>query len=131
LKNTHGEVVALGLEGVQSVKHGETYTFSERDNLVTQKGRYKNDQKHGTWINYHPGGFVPAVISTYKNGKLDGEFSQYSRSGNKLNEIHYRKGLKDGLFVVYGENGKPVSTKMFKKGIQLKQVMGGEGFTPE
>jgi len=35
------------------------------------------------------------------------------------------------LFVVYGENGKPVSTKMFKKGIQLKQVMGGEGFTPE
>lgn len=131
LKNNHGEVVAMGLNEVQSVKHGETLTYSQLDNLVTQRGQYKNDQKHGTWINYYPGGFVPAVISNYKKGKLDGVFSQHGKSGNKLNEIHYKNGLKDGSFIVYGENGKPISTKMYKRGVQLKQHMGGEGFSPD
>lgn len=131
LKNNHGEVVAMGLKEIQSVKHGESLTYSERDNLVTQKGKYKNDQKHGIWINYHPGGFVPAVISNYRKGKLDGKFSQYGRSGNILNEINYKNGHKDGLFIVYGENGKPVSTKMFRKGIELKKMMGEEGFSPD
>ncbi len=131
LKNTAQDVVAMGFKEKQSVEHGTFRAFSQVDFAIKELGEFKHGKKTGKWINYYPGGVVPAVVSTFRNGLLHGEFYQNDRRGNKMNEIHYKNGLKDGLFIVYGSNGKPITQKMFKNGHELQRVSGGNPFSPE
>ena len=131
LKNASQDVVALGFKSKQSVKHGTYKAYSQVDFSIKETGKYNLEKKTGKWINYYPGGVVPAVVSTFKQGLLHGEFYQNDRRGNKMNEIHYKNGLKDGLFIVYGNNGKPVTQKMFRKGHELQRVSSGNPFSPE
>jgi antitoxin component YwqK of YwqJK toxin-antitoxin module len=131
LKNASQDVVALGFKSKQSVKHGNYKAYSQVDFSIKETGKYNLEKKTGKWINYYPGGVVPAVVSTFKDGLLHGEFYQNDRRGNKMNEIHYKNGLKDGLFIVYGNNGKPVTQKMFRKGHELQRVSSGNPFSPE
>ena len=131
LKDASKDVVAMGFKSKQSVKHGNYKAYSQVDFSIKETGKYNQDKKTGKWINYYPGGVVPAVVSTFKDGLLNGDFYQNDRRGNKMNEIHYKKGLKDGLFIVYGKNGKPVTQKMFRKGHELQRVSGGNPFSPE
>ena len=131
LKNASQDVVAMGFKSKQSVKHGSYKAYSQVDFSIKETGKYNQEKKTGKWINYYPGGIVPAVVSTFKDGLLNGEFYQNDRRGNKMNEIHYKNGLKDGLFIVYGKNGKPVTQKMFRKGHELQRVSGGNPFSPE
>jgi antitoxin component YwqK of YwqJK toxin-antitoxin module len=130
LKNASDDVVAMGFREVRSVEHGKYRAYSQVDFKVKETGRYANGNKVGKWINFYPGGVVPAVVSNYKKGQLHGVFCQYDRRGNKMNEIHYKKGLKDGLLVVYGKNGAPVVKKMFKKGHELQRVNAEDMFMP-
>lgn len=131
LKNTAQDVVAMGFKEKQSVEHGTFRAFSQVDFAIKELGEFKHGKKTGKWINYYPGGVVPAVVSTFRNGLLHGEFYQNDRRGNKMNEIHYKNGLKDGLFIVYGSNGKPITQKMFRNGHELQRVSGGNPFSPE
>ena len=131
LKNASQDVVALGFKEKQSVEHGFYKAYSQLDFAIKESGKYHLGKKVGKWINFYPGGVVPAVVSTFKNGLLHGEFYQNDRRGNKMNEIHYKNGLKDGLFIVYGSNGKPITQKMFRKGHELQRVSSGNPFSPE
>lgn len=131
LKNSAQDVVAMGFKEKQSVEHGTFRAYSQVDFAIKELGKFKHGKKNGKWINYYPGGVVPAVVSTFKNGLLHGEFYQNDRRGNKMNEIHYKNGLKDGLFIVYGSNGKPITQKMFRNGHELQRVSGGNPFSPE
>jgi uncharacterized protein len=131
LKNSAQDVVAMGFKEKQSVEHGTFKAYSQVDFTIKEFGKFKQGKKTGKWINYYPGGVVPAVVSTFKNGLLHGEFYQNDRRGNKMNEIHYKNGLKDGLFIVYGSNGKPITQKMFRNGHELQRVSGGNPFSPE
>jgi antitoxin component YwqK of YwqJK toxin-antitoxin module len=131
LKNSAQDVVAMGFKEKQSVEHGTFRAYSQVDFAIKELGKFKHGKKTGKWINYYPGGVVPAVVSTFKNGLLHGEFYQNDRRGNKMNEIHYKNGLKDGLFIVYGSNGKPITQKMFRNGHELQRVSGGNPFSPE
>lgn len=131
LKNSAQDVVSMGFKEKQSVEHGTFKAYSQVDFTIKELGKFKQGKKTGRWINYYPGGVVPAVVSTFKNGLLHGEFYQNDRRGNKMNEIHYKNGLKDGLFIVYGSNGKPITQKMFRNGHELQRVSGGNPFSPE
>jgi antitoxin component YwqK of YwqJK toxin-antitoxin module len=131
LKNSAQDVVAMGFKEKQSVEHGTFKAYSQVDFTIKELGKFKQGKKSGKWINYYPGGVVPAVVSTFKNGLLHGEFYQNDRRGNKMNEIHYKNGLKDGLFIVYGSNGKPITQKMFRNGHELQRVSNGNPFSPE
>jgi antitoxin component YwqK of YwqJK toxin-antitoxin module len=131
LKNSAQDVVAMGFKEKQSVEHGTFRAYSQVDFTIKELGKFKQGKKTGKWINYYPGGVVPAVVSTFKNGLLHGEFYQNDRRGNKMNEIHYKNGLKDGLFIVYGSNGKPITQKMFRNGHELQRVSGSNPFSPE
>ena len=131
LKNSAQDVVAMGFKEKQSLEHGTFKAYSQVDFTIKELGKFKQGKKTGKWINYYPGGVVPAVVSTFKNGLLHGEFYQNDRRGNKMNEIHYKNGLKDGLFIVYGSNGKPITQKMFRNGHELQRVSNGNPFSPE
>lgn len=130
VKNATLEVVAIGLEGKQSVRHGPYKAYSQIDYTLKENGNYKKGQKTGKWVNYYPGGVIPTVVSNFKKGQLHGDFIQYDRRGTPLNEAHYKNGLKDGWFIVYGKNGSPIVKKMFRQGHELNRSGKEDLFTP-
>jgi len=130
LKNSNGGIVIMGMKSIQSVQHGPYKTYSQIDFTVMQSGKFKNGLKSGKWIDYYPGGVVPTIISNYKNGKLEGDFQQFGRQGNLMNDIHYKDGLKDGYFTLYNTSGKIVVQKMFRRGMEMQKSNGGNMFTP-
>jgi len=75
---------------------------------------------------------MPAVVSQYKNGKLDGNMKTYSRRGKLMQESDYKDGLKHGKFIVYGKRGEVIKELKFSEGMQIIEGSnGGSGtFTP-
>jgi antitoxin component YwqK of YwqJK toxin-antitoxin module len=130
VKNALDDVVSMGSKSKQSLEHGKHLAYSQVDYTLKESGKFKKGKKSGKWINYYPGGVVPAVVAYYKNGDLHGAFTQFDRMGNKMNEIHYHKGLKHGWFIVYGRNGKPISEKMFRYGHEMRKKNSEDGFAP-
>jgi antitoxin component YwqK of YwqJK toxin-antitoxin module len=102
----------------ESVQHGRSVSFSSKDFKKTEEGNYKDGKKDGEWFDYYPGGKIPAVFTTYKNGELNGPMRQYSRMGKINSEINYSNGVKHGKFIIYGENGKIINQKNFVNGIE-------------
>ncbi|MFM7859232.1 MAG: toxin-antitoxin system YwqK family antitoxin, partial [Flammeovirgaceae bacterium] len=90
----------------------------------TEEGDYKEGMKEGEWIAYHPGGKVPAVISNYKNGELNGVMKQFDRRGKLLQEMEYKDGLKHGKFLVYDKKGGVLVEKTFENG--MEEIKGQE-----
>jgi antitoxin component YwqK of YwqJK toxin-antitoxin module len=104
----------------ESIRHGKYESYSQKDFQLTEKGQYKNDLKEGTWIAYLPGGKLPAFISNYKNGALDGLMIEFGRSGEKISETSYSKGLKNGKLKVFDKKGKVILEKEFINGIEKR-----------
>ena len=114
-------------ERVESKRNGEFISYSDKDFKKTEEGNYKNGEKDGEWIAYHPGGRTPAVITRYKNGKLNGLMETFDRRGNILSDIEYKDDLKHGKFKVYDKRGRVISEKQFEHGMQ---VIEGQNNTP-
>lgn len=115
-----------------SVRHGEFISYSAKDFQKTLEGNYKNDQKEGAWTAYHPGGKAPAMITSYKAGKLDGPTTSYTFKGNKIiSEINYKDGLQHGTVKVYDNRGKLVKEEQYKNGMRVIEGKGsGTSFSP-
>ena len=114
---------------MESRKNGAFKSYSDKDYKITEEGSYKDDKKDGEWIAYYPGGKVPAVVSTYKEGELHGKMKQYSRRGKLLQEMSYKDGLKHGKTVIYDKRGKVFKEVNYEFGQQV--VEGGSGtFSP-
>lgn len=110
----------------ESVKEGEFVSFSAKDFKMTEAGKYKNGEKDGQWIDYYPGGKIPAVISTYKNGKLDGPMREYGRRGELISEVNYKDGMKHGFLRTFDKRGKVLTEKEYEYGMPKT----GGGFAP-
>jgi len=117
---------------MESIKDGKAISYSDKDFKPTEEGEYKNGKKEGEWIAYYPGGKIPAVVSNYKDGELDGWMRQYSRRGKLLQEMEYKEGLKHGVFRIYDKKGKVVVEKKFEYGMQIIEgtSSGSGSFTP-
>ena len=114
---------------MESRKNGTFKSFSDKDYKVTEEGNYKDDEKDGEWIAYYPGGKFPAVVSTYKEGKLHGKMKQFSRRGKLLQEMSYRDGLKHGKTIIFDKRGKVLKEVNYEFGQQA--IEGGAGsFSP-
>jgi len=122
IKNYSNDVVILGMKQITSVPHGKFEAYSHLDFQLKGKGTYKNGLKHGTWIDFYPGGEIPTVVSPYKDGKLHGKYKQYSRTGKLQHEISYQKGLKHGPFIMYDKDGKEIVNKMFRYGREMQKL---------
>jgi antitoxin component YwqK of YwqJK toxin-antitoxin module len=121
-KNYANDVVILGMKEMSSVPHGKFESYSHLDYQLKGKGTFKKGLKHGTFVDYYPGGEVPTVISQYKNGKLHGRYKQYTRTGQLQHEISYKEGLKHGPFIMYDKNGKEIVNKMFRYGREMQKL---------
>jgi antitoxin component YwqK of YwqJK toxin-antitoxin module len=116
-----------------SIKHGPTESYSAKDFKLTEKGEYKDDEKHGEWTAFYPGGKMSAVTSQYKKGKLNGAMRQYDRRGIIMSEIEYKDGLKHGKFRTFDKKGNVLAEKEFENGMQVikERTFTGGGFAPK
>lgn len=130
LKNNSNDISIMGMKKLLSEAHGKYVAFSQLDFLIKAEGSYKKGQKHGVWYDYYPGGLVPTIIASYRNGELHGVFQQLGRRGELIYEINYKNGLKDGWFIAFDSNGQESARKMFLKGIELKKQSKGNFFEP-
>jgi antitoxin component YwqK of YwqJK toxin-antitoxin module len=114
-------------ERIESKKDGQAISYSAKDFGKTEEGAYKEGLKDGVWTAYFPGGRIPAVVSSYKKGELDGTMKQYNRKGSLLQEMDFKEGLKHGRFIIYNERGKVLVEKTFEMGVE---VIKGQGNKP-
>ena len=117
---------------MESKLHGHSESYSEADKKLTELGNYKNGEKDGEWIAYHPGGRTPAVVSHYKEGKLHGVMNILSRRGKVMQTIEYKDGLKHGKFIVFGKRGKVLKEIKYSEGMRIieGQTGGNGSFSP-
>ena len=113
---------------LDSKKDGLSSSYSSKDFKKTEEGSYKEGQKDGEWIAYYPGGRMPAVVSQYKDGELNGTMKMYDRKGALLEEMDFKDGQKHGRFIVYDEKGKIISEKKFAFGMEVRE--GNGSFSP-
>ncbi len=100
--------------------NGTFFEFDKRGYLVSQAGFY-NDELDGRVIKYQYG--KPTEISEFKNGKLNGKKTIYSRGGQIQEEVEYKNGKVDGFMRYYNDKGEMIMEYMYKNG---KKVGTGE-----
>lgn len=100
----------------ESVKEGHATSFSSKDFKKTEEGNYKNGEKDGEWIDYHPGGKIPTITTTYKAGKLDGPTREFTPRGDIILEVNYKDGLKHGTLKIFDKKGKVVTEREYEYG---------------
>lgn len=117
---------------MESKLNGKSESYSGKDFKLTESGTYKEGEKDGEWIDYHPGGRLPVVVSEYKQGKLHGTVKTYSRRGKILQEVEYRDGLKHGSYLIYDKKGAVIKEMKFSEGMQIIEgsTGGGGSFSP-
>ena len=108
-----------GRVNIESVKEGYAVSYSSKDFKKTEEGNYKVGEKDGEWKDYYPGGKIPAVVSTYKSGKLDGPMREFGRRGEIISEVNYKDGMKHGFLRTYDGRGKVLTELEYEFG-QLK-----------
>ena len=111
--------MVVGRDVYVSVLHGKFEAYSETDHTLKARGKYKNGDKNGTFIDYYRGGVVPTVVAQYHKGKLHGLFQQFNKRGGIAHQIQYKDGLKDGSFLIFNSSGAVVVRKEFSKGRQI------------
>lgn len=111
--------IMKGRVKLESKMNGKFIAYSDTDAKIMEEGAYKNGEKSGKWTAYHQGGRLPAVVSNYKVGKLNGLMETFDKRGKKISDIEYKDGLKHGSFKVYDKKGKVVSEKKFENGMQI------------
>ena len=76
--------------------------------------------KHGLYKQYYENGSLE-YVSTYKNGKLDGEYKEWSEDGILLEHSYYRDGKLNGEYKLYYDSGK-----IFREGVYIIGEREGE-----
>jgi antitoxin component YwqK of YwqJK toxin-antitoxin module len=72
------------------------------------------DGRKGKWIAWHSNGVKDYEI-TYKDGKLDGLFTEWHENGQKKSEKNYKDGdLIDGKWTFWYENGQLKEKRFYK-----------------
>lgn len=104
----------------ESIRHGLYESYSQKDFQITERGKYYKDLKDGVWTAYLPGGKLPAFITTYKKGELEGLMIEFSRGGEKISETSYSKGVKSGKMKIFDKKGKIILEKEFINGVEKR-----------
>lgn len=121
-------------------------TMYHESGVVFARGIYRNQLKDSIWDYYGPSGrqslketyskdklhgkstvyyvsedpndkrLLPAKVSNYKNGVLEGEVIEYFESGTIKSKCTYVNGAKEGQYVINHPNGKMMILERYKKG---------------
>jgi antitoxin component YwqK of YwqJK toxin-antitoxin module len=96
----------------QSTRTGERITYRETGRLFSKQG-FNLKGLHGRAEYYGPKGTAVIKVENYKDGVLNGKFTEYYLDGKVKTKGEYKEGKKIGAWVSYGENGKKISSEKF------------------
>lgn len=67
---------------------------------ITLQGFLSNNERAGTWTEYHPNGMVKSTVA-YVDGKMEGQFVELSNSGQLVRQCTYHRGVRHGEYKEY------------------------------
>lgn len=108
---------------INGILNGPYYTYTNNGDpeIVTS---YLDGELHGDYIKYKHN--APAVIASYKNGKLNGKRTTYYTDldlRNKVQKVeHYQNGVLEGTATWFNPEGNKTMEYTYKNG---EQVSGG------
>jgi hypothetical protein len=73
--------------------------------VTTLKGQFVNGKMNGEWLTYSKSGKLIRKLK-YNNGLLDGDFELFFINGSKKLTAHFENGKKVGKWTYYGFNGE-------------------------
>ena len=87
-------------------------------------GNLLNGKKEGRWKSYYHSTGKKSYEENFKDGKLDGLYTDWYENGQKSSEKTYKNGKRDGVYTFWYENGQKNYEGTYKDGILVK-VIGG------
>ncbi|TCI94281.1 toxin-antitoxin system YwqK family antitoxin [Tenacibaculum sp. M341] len=99
--------VYMSWNDIETKRFGKETIFSSREDKKPLNGAYKLSENSGAY----------ADIS-FKNGKIDGIYTSYDFSGNKISEATYKEGKIEGTQKSYFQNGTLQEKTNYKNGLK-------------
>ena len=87
------------------------FTKYYKSKQLAEKGVFSEGLKDGTWKSWYENGAI-STIETWKNGRRHGDFFQFAKNGNTIEEGRYRNHQKHGTWIKHVSQ----DTLRFKKG---------------
>src|SRR5690554_2988161 len=103
VEDSHGHGCRRYTERDSFVRDGHWKVFYKND-AVASEGSWKNNQRHGLWKHYFPGGNLKEETE-YRDGTAHGTSRIRNRRGVLISEGAYRQGVKTGEWKEWHENG--------------------------
>ena len=91
-------------------------TFYTVDGVLESKGKMDGKKRIGTWTFYHTDGKTIMSVENYTDGKLDGEYKTYYKSGKPTEVAYYKNGLLDSVYKKYSIKGHLYQHFTYKNG---------------
>jgi len=95
--------------------HGKktgTWSWFDRNNNKEQEGDYADGKKTGAWFEWYENKLT--FSGSYTDGKPDGEFIYYDKSGAELGRFEIHDGT--GVMLTFHANKKPASKQTIYQG---------------
>lgn len=88
--------------------------------ILKIEGNYQSGKKEGLWVTYYEINRPTAAIKeNYKNGVLDGKYSEFDFEGNLFLEVNFINGDPDGSYKKYVNNKMLWEEGQFDKGRKI------------
>ena len=108
---------------IELVKESMWYENGQK----SYEGTYKDGQLDGKWTEWHENGQKQREL-TYKDGIKDGKWASWYENGQKSYERTYKDGIKDGKWTYWSPDGKESSELIIKDGEAWNGVAMGVGY---
>lgn len=86
------------------------------DGTLAEKREFKAGVRSGEWVRFAEDGKQRLAEAHYKDGKPDGAWKAWHKSGQLLRETHFVDGQRDGEAREWNEDGSPLVVAQFKAG---------------
>jgi len=111
-----GTVITEG-EYIDGLEEGE-WVLTVGDH--TEKGEYRDGNRHGIWEHHHIGTTKLMFQGEYFDGVPEGKHSYYFSTGKKMLEGKYAAGVKQGEWKRYYGDGQVMVTIEYRDGEERK-----------
>ena len=91
-------------------------SFYSETGFLESKGKMNGKNREGKWLFYHEDGKTVMSEENYINGKLDGEYKTFYKSGKSTEVAHYKDGLLDSVYKKYSIKGHLYQHFTYKAG---------------
>jgi antitoxin component YwqK of YwqJK toxin-antitoxin module len=100
--------------------HGVWRTFYQADTTTAELTTYKNGKMNGPWKQFFKTGKIKCT-GFYFNDNLDGEYIGLNTEGGILYKGQYVEGLREGLWEYFTDQGKLKTKEWYKTGEMVKE----------